>query len=356
MQTFKCQVSAACLLFLLATTVSCFSGVRDHDGFRDRWKERRQRADVVCDRFIPEIKKGYGAEGPYEMDIKTVANPLWDGAQVSVFFPRGFAGRLPVIFFSHAFGASDWELVYPAFIKHMVSQGYIVVFSPYQTIGAGFDGRYATLWKGFENAARQFVDQMDLTRVGFVGHSFGGGATPAMAYNGIINQGWGKNGAFLYILAPWYSFQINSAQMREFPNHVVLLMQVYDRDHINDHRMAIDIYRSIMLPDHQKHFQIIHSEIINGCELVADHASPARNPSLRLKQYAVFRPFDAVADYVFGDSGEENQFLSQAILSAAEGQYQPIRAIRNPEPRAEEKRYLFPWSSDKNPRRSMTRW
>ena len=72
-----------------------------------------------------------------------------------------------------------------------------MVFSPYQTVGASVGERYSVLWKGFELSVQKFGDQMDMTRAGFVGHSFGGGATPAMAYNkGLAKKGWGKKAAF----------------------------------------------------------------------------------------------------------------------------------------------------------------
>lgn len=309
-------------------------------------------ANSACRGIIPEIKRGYGAEGPYGYVVKTVASPAWAGHYVSIFFPVGLVGRLPVIFFSHGFGATDWKRVYAPFMRHMVSREYIVVYSPYETFGSTNE-RYSTLWKGFEAAVQNFGERMDLSRVGFVGHSFGGGATPEMAYRGFVKNKWGKKGAFIYMLAPWYSFQITQEQLRSFPRNIVFVEQVYDKDKINDHRMAIDIYRNIRLPESRKYFQVVRSEKIGDCELEADHSTPGRNPSLYLKQYSVFRTFDALADYAFNGNRNAKEVLLGKNQSA---QYHPVIDERNPEPKIPQQNYHFSWDSGKNPRRPLEKW
>ncbi|HDK17602.1 MAG TPA: alpha/beta hydrolase [Nitrospirae bacterium] len=357
---FKKQIGMSVLLafVILVCTTSCFSGIRER--LQDRIQSRNGKTSVgtnsACDDLIPKITKGYGSNGPYDMDIKTISNPLWKRKKISVFFPKGVSDQRPVIFFSHGFGGTDWKYAYAPFIRHMVSRGYIVIFSPYQTLRATSDERYATLWNGFELAVQQFGSQMDLTRVGFVGHSFGGGATPAMAIKGLVDKGWGKKSAFMYMLAPWYSLQITSDKLRQLPGHVVLIVQVYDKDDMNDHRMAIDIFRNIQLPDKQKHFMVVRSENINGCEIVADHATPSRNPSLSLKQYGLFKPFDAVADYVFNGNSEGNKVISDISSTSEKGVYQPVYIEDNPEPLIPQKNYRFPWNDKKNVRRSLENW
>ncbi len=351
-------VIVVCAFVIISSTTSCFSGLRDRlkERIENRISERSAGTSSACDNLVPGINKGYGSEGPYDMDIKTISNPLWKGKQISVFSPKGASDQRPVIFFSHGFGATDWEHSYTPFIRHMVSRGYIVVFSPYQTVGASFDERYATLWNGFELAVKNYGRHMDLTRVGFVGHSFGGGATPAMAHKGLVDKGWGKNSAFMFMMAPWYSFQITPEELRQFPKNTVLLIQIYDKDDVNDHRMAIDIYRSLSLPKDNKHFLMVRSKSINGCEIVADHATPNRNPSLRLKQYAVFLPFDALSDFVFkGNSKGNDVILGSRLPSEKEG-YQPLATETDPAPGVSEKNYKFPWSKKTNPRRSLENW
>ena len=361
----KTAITVILSIFLvLALTPACSSGVRDRESIRERFSKRLEErkqgrlkrekpASAKCDGSIPRIHTGYGANGSFDMEMQTLKNPLWSKEKVTVIFPKGSNKKNPVIFFSHAYGAKDWNFSYDDFISHIVSKGYIVVYSPYQTLRADFNERYATIWKGFELAAAQFKERMDLGRVGFVGHSFGAGATPAMANKGLLEKNWGKNGAFMYILAPWYSFQMTPEKFNQFPKHTVLIVQVYDKDETNDHRMAIDIYRNIKLPEENKHFQMIKSESINGCELIADHITPSRNPSMALRQYAVFRPFDAVSDYTFNGNSNGKHFLSSINSSSRNIEYQPVQLVKNPKPEYPEKNYIFPWDNKKNPRRSL---
>ena len=95
----KIVISAMVALFIFVNSTTCHSWWRDNGGLIERWKERRkerkQRNDngtivstiTDCENSIPEITEGYGAEGPFDMDIRTIRNPLWKRKEVSVFFP-----------------------------------------------------------------------------------------------------------------------------------------------------------------------------------------------------------------------------------------------------------------------------
>lgn len=302
-----------------------------------------------CDRLIPAIRSGYGANGPYQMSSSTLPNPGLRRKPVQVFFPQGANGRLPVIFFSHGFGPGKWQS-YADLIRHMVSRGYIVVFSSYAEAFTSIDGRYNSLWQGFQAAADKYADRMDLTRVGFVGHSFGGGATPAMAYRGFVQHGWGRQGAFMMELAPWYMYQMSDQQLEQFPSDVFQVTEVYEQDDTNDHRIAVDIYTHTHMTD--RYFLLAHSANINGCPVTADHTTPGRNTSLRQKQYAVFRPFDALADAAFNASAAARAALLDMTQPDINGAYQPLSLELQPAPLHAESYYRFPWSGKDNPRRS----
>jgi hypothetical protein len=300
------------------------------------------------DGLISAITTGYGADGPYQMQIESIGNPGLRRKPVQVFFPEGAPGKRPVIFFSHGFGPGKWEF-YSGLIRHMVSRGYIVVYSTYAEAFTSMDGRYDTLWRGFQAAANAFGDRMDLGRVGFVGHSFGGGATPAMAYRGIVQHGWGQHGAFTMELAPWYVYQMDNQQLGQFPADVLQVTEVYEQDDTNDHRMAVDIYAHTHMAG--RYYLLVHSASINGCAVKADHATPGRNTSLRQKQYAVFRPFDALADAAFNASAAARIALAGMAQPAADGAYQPLSLEMRPAPLQPESYYRYPWSGKDNPRR-----
>ncbi|NOY53041.1 MAG: hypothetical protein GXP58_05395 [Deltaproteobacteria bacterium] len=351
---------AAGLIFSSAGADNCYAFRRLFGRFRGMEKEHKGRGTQQgksCDSMIPAIIEGYGTDGPWGMETETITNPLWSRKKVSVFFPRGMEGKTPVIFFSHGFGATDWRRAYEPLIRHMVSRGYIVIYSPYPTIRADIKKRYKTLWKGFELAVKRYDNRMDLTHVVFAGHSFGGGATPAMAYKGLVEKGWGRKGALLFIMAPWYSFDISPEKLRALSSMPILtVIQVYDRDQINDHRMAIDIYRNMQFPKGKTYFQVVRSLEINGCKLIADHATPGRNPSIRLKQYTVFKAFDAAADYLFHGKTTGEKVLEDPDSGGTKGSIQPILPEQNPEPEKPEDTYRFPWHGKKNPRIRLEKW
>ncbi len=307
---------------------------------------RRPPADAACDAGIPAITAGYGANGPYAMDEESTPNPAMR-QPVEVFFPRGAAGRVPVIFFSHGFGPGVWQ-AYRDLITHLVSRGYAVVYSSYPVLNATMDERYGDLWAGFAAAASHFAGRLDLTRVGFVGHSFGGGATPAMAAHGVLEHGWGSAGAFAAELAPWYSYQITNERLAALAARVTTLVEVYDRDVTNDPRMAIDLYAHAA--SGTRYFFSVASADVQGCQLTADHSTPGRNPSLVQKQYGVFRPLDALADAVFDHSAAARDSLGRMGRPAPAGAYQPLREETDPAPADAGRRYQWPWINSRNPR------
>jgi hypothetical protein len=302
---------------------------------------------AACDRVLPAITSGYGADGSYATDMQSVDNPAFGRKPVLVFLPRGAQGKRPVIFFSHGYGPGKWDS-YAALIRHWVSRGDIVVFSSYPALFSSNDKRYDALWSGFAAAADKFGASMDLGHVGFAGHSFGGGATPAMAYHGLVEKGWGKQGAFIAELAPWYSYRITEAQWHQFPAQVLQLVEVYDRDEINDHRMAIDSYKSSHIAN--QYFFLVHSVNADGCQINADHATPGRNPSLRLKQYGVFRPLDALADLAFTGSTAAREALATMGANTPDAGYPVLATESQPAPVQPESYYKYAWSSSENPR------
>jgi acetyl esterase/lipase len=291
----------------------------------------------------PAITSGYGADGPYKIETKALANPGDGQDQMTIYLPQGAPGPRPVVFFGHGFGPGRTE-TYADIIRHMVSKGDIVVFSTYPMRGVTVDQRYDSLWQGFEAAAAQFSGQMDLSRVAFVGHSFGAGAVPAMAYKGLVEKHWGKNGAFLMELAPWYAYQITDAKIAALPAKAVQFIEVYDNDEVNDHRMAIDLYKASRAAD--RFYFLVQSDA--ACGFTANHATPGRNESALQKQYAVSRPFDALADWVF--SGNAAARTALARMGEPAPGYQALRRFDAPTPDHPEGFYRSPWTDPKNPR------
>jgi hypothetical protein len=337
------RFSKSCVMLLF---IGCTAGMNMIASAND------SEDDNSCDKILPTITSGYGADGPYAMESESLRNPEFRRKSVRVFMPKGGEGKRPVIFFSHGYGPNRWEN-YTNLFEHLVSRGYIVIYSTYPALFANNAERYKALWAGFKAATEKFNDRMDLSRVGFLGHSFGGGATPAMAYLGFVKNGWGKVGGFMMEMAPWYIFDMSPKRWRQIPDNIVQVVQVYDKDDVNDHRMAIAIFKHSLMK--RKYYFLLRSQKVDGCSIIADHTTPSRTEFLRLQRYGLFKPLDALADCTFNHAETACTALAAMGKQQNSSGYHPLIAIKQPNPAEPESFYKFSWNNDENPQRS-TNW
>lgn len=236
----------------------------------------------------------------------------------------------------------------------MAKKGYAIVFVPYQTNGVSVENRYENLLAGFRKAARDYPDIIDTTRVGFMGHSFGGGASFATAYRCFTDNGWGQNGRFIHSSAPWYSYNISQAEMQSFPADTKLIVEVYDDDTVNDHRMAADVFTAINIPVAEKDFIKVKTDTLNGYVYSTGHDLPTTYAGFdAMDYYAYFRLVDALCDYTFTGSlaGKDvalgNGSAAQVTMPTG---LQNLEQTDAPVVTYEESRYGFPCSAVANPR------
>ncbi|PZR05270.1 MAG: hypothetical protein DI536_32620 [Archangium gephyra] len=196
------------------------------------------RCTTALDRLPRHCDRGATCRKPWHhrptrRPVETLANPRPTNAgDITIFRPTGLT-NVPVIFFSHAFGATNPDS-YRDLFEVLASNGYAVVHVPYPLRPPGntpVDERYQVLWTGFVTARAHDTTTFDMTRVGFVGHSFGGGATPELARRGYVDQTWGSNGRFMFIMAPWYSWGTGYDTL---PADTRTVIQVYADDEAND--------------------------------------------------------------------------------------------------------------------------
>ncbi|MFO0754745.1 MAG: hypothetical protein U0411_15630 [Thermodesulfovibrionales bacterium] len=294
------------------------------------------------------ISADYGEEGPYSMTYEQFENTAWTvaagGTKVTVFYPKGLSSPAPVLFWAHGFGGTNWTGV-RSLITHMVSRGFVVVHSPYPSSGTDVPGRYQIMWNGFQMAAERYASKMNLKKVGFLGHSFGGGAVPAMAWKALNEQGWGTQGVFLFMLAPWYVYNMTDAQLASFPARTKMVIQVYNEDTVNDHRMAVDIFNSTTsIPLSEKAY---YNGVPGAVEPV-DHTVPSDREVNELDHLLVRRSLDALIDYSFTIS---DPCGGKSFAVDGQGDRFQHTVTKNPSPVAAESTYQWPWSSYSNPRR-----
>lgn len=210
------------------------------------------------------------------------------------------------------------------------------------------------------DAVRALPHRFDTTRVGFYGHSFGGGALPYLAYQLLVGDAWGSRGKFLLISAPWYSFRLGDSTLRSFPRNCPLVTMVYDEDVVNDHRLGMDVFRNIAIPDSLKDFLVVRSDSIDGYVYQADHNLPGQNNPVGAEYDAfdsrvVFRMLDALADLGFENSPAGRRVAlggGDSAQVALGGGLAPLEHLDQPVTTYPKDRYQWPCDTAFNPRRS----
>lgn len=301
---------------------------------------------------ISKPTSGYGADGTYSVATQSFANPNYVGQNIVIYYPAGITTPVPTIFYSHAFGGYNPNNI-SGFLNFVAKKGYAVVFVPYQTTGVTVQDRYNNLLSGFKKAVHDYPNLLDTTKVGFVGHSFGGGASFANAYNCFTALNWGQSGRFIFAMAQWYSYNISQTELQSFPANVKLLTIVYENDVTNDQRMANDVFNTINISSSEKDYLRVKSDTISGYIYTADHVVPNNSAFNALDYYAYYRLFDAMCDYVFNSSlagkdvalgnGSTNQ------ISMPGGLHNLIHSDA-PSFANAQSTYQYPCSSSENPR------
>ncbi|ACU57649.1 alpha/beta hydrolase [Chitinophaga pinensis] len=300
---------------------------------------------------------GYGKDGSYTVAKVSFASPTYAGKQVEIFYPKEATGSRPVIFYSHPYGGEE-SAYNIGLYEFIAKKGYAVVFAPYPTTGVTVDERYNTLWQSFKAAVKNHPEIIDTRKVGFMGHSFGGGASFALGYRAFTKEGWGKDGRFIFSMAQWYSYQLPDSQLQRFPANTKLITQVYNDDVTNDHRMAIDVFKQINIPATEKDFILVKKSVLSSYTYTAAHDLPnTRSAYDAYDYYVIYRLLDAMIDYSFnGNTAAKNVALGngsaeQVTLPSYRGQaLTPLEVTDNPSPSFLQSKYTFPCNSAENPR------
>jgi len=173
------------------------------------------------------------------------------------------------VILAHGYGGSASE-VYQGLIDHLVSNGFVVVFQGYPL---AFDPphKYQVVDTGVDQAVAA-SGRLDTTRVGVVGHSFGGGMVPWLTQR-VAARGWGAAATWAVMFAPWYALQVGTGPIA-MPAHARAVVVAYQEDVFVDARIGIEIYRSLDLPASQRTHVMVLSDARHSPPMVADHLGP----------------------------------------------------------------------------------
>ena len=285
--------------------------------------------------YAPPTNGDYGGPGPFNVYSNSFINPVYPTATsgqtltVSVFHPTATINpSLPTIFFAHGWtdpigNAAD----YSALLTNLASQGYNVVFSPYEGgTSPNIPLRFDELASGFEAAVTNYG--LNTAQVGFAGHSYGGGFLPAVILHEMMGKAdkpfplqppnpghaWGGAAAFFFSMAPGYAYDgagdtdVSGSQTILFPTNLNVIEQSFNDDQtFVDPRLAIDIFYNCTTLNGQKDFLTVYGDSHGTPAQVANHFLPNTGSgvtSTSLQAWAIFRHLDALAAYAF--TGETN--------------------------------------------------
>ncbi len=239
--------------------------------------------------------------------VDSIHHPRCEELKVYFFRSKNVTTPCPTIYFCHGIGATHPEY-YDILIDYIVSHNVNVCYSTCQPVKAAVFPRdaYTQLWRGFVAGHRKWEDFIDDKQVGFVGHSYGGGAAVHMAWRAVHKRNWGSKGCFVYTMAPWYCHKMNKKRFGDFPSHTILVTQVYEDDHTNDYRMAQDIFNSFLMPDDRKCFITVFSAKKDSINVPAGHSVPVVEDENRyLGRHVVYPVIDSLLFYAFNEPFEE---------------------------------------------------
>ena len=308
-------------------------------------------AQQYNDPNFPAPASGYGSNGSHTFVTESFTNPNFVGHPIKIYHPSDITIPVPTIFYSHAFGGTNPDNI-AGVLEFIAKKGYAVVFVPYQTANAvTVTERYETLIAGFRLAAKNYPATIDTSKVGFLGHSFGGAASFAIAHQ-LFSDGWGTKGRFIYALAQWYAYNLSADDLASFPPNTNVLFEIFNDDITNDHRMAIDIFNHITVPADQKDFVLVSSSTVNGYTYIADHALPNISAAYdALDYYAYYRLLDGLCDYTFNgnlngkDTALGHGSIAQVTMPAGMGNLQQFNKPTTTYP---QDRYTFPCDDEQN--------
>ena len=296
---------------LLALLLACAAGA---------WRPPPAVADGALPAQPAPPASGWGSDKtPYAKAVEQVIeNPAAPSHKVHLFRPEGARGEateppkaLPVVLFAHGFGASTPE-PYRAWLEHIAREGTLVVYPVYPALeGKGRPSRYDVLWAGLEAGIAAFSAgggiKPDTARMGFMGHSFGGGAVPAIAARAAA-RGYGQEATWIECLAPWYD--LDRGAWASISPKALLLAVAFCDDRVCDPSTAASFVKSATtVPAAQKSIVMFVSDAHGKPALKADHMTPLTWMGVdALDTWGTWRLDDALRTYALTGSPEAKAF------------------------------------------------
>lgn len=162
-----------------------------------------------CAAGPPQPPTGPGSNTPCARSDAQLTNPGVPANAIYVAYPTGSAStplmggtcgdvRRPVVDLVHG-DLDSFNWVYEGVINHFARTGNIVVMATYASDIANVQGSADAALQALAPAVPQ-LQRRDLSHVGLIGHSLGGGMLPWVTQQ-VVARGWGSAGLWMFSLA-----------------------------------------------------------------------------------------------------------------------------------------------------------
>jgi pimeloyl-ACP methyl ester carboxylesterase len=159
-----------------------------------------------------------------------------------------------------------------------------------------------------DSVVDQFSPIIDTSKVGYVGHSEGGGFVFYLARE---RPNWGTQGRFIFSIAAWWGFHLPETGNVNYPSNTNLIVQVNHYDNGTDPRQNIDFLLHNTIPVERKTYLYLPGD----AEHTADHGvsySMFENGHYTydaLEQVGLYRPLESLMHYSFGDDDPQWKWI-----------------------------------------------
>ncbi len=260
---------------------------------------------------LPELTGDqYGAMGEHPVRKISINSP-WpayadkDYLKVDLIVPADMTGKRPTVFFITGYSIYHSESYY-SLLYFIASQGYNCVFVPHEQTNPDFQPDL--LLTILDGVVDKFAPIIDTTRVGYVGHSEGGGLIFYLAKD---RPQWGTNGRFLFSLAAWWGFNLPETGNVEYPPNTNMIVQMGDPalDTGTDPRQNIDLLLHNNIPAARKTYLYLPGDAVHPATHRLSYSSDIDigGPGLQggiahfnaLQQVGLLRPLESLMRYSF---------------------------------------------------------
>jgi len=284
---------------------------------------------------IPELTGGwYGAMGEHPVKKVSIANPAYpDGIDdddgnhyslnVDLYLPADMTGKRPTVFFIAGWHVYHSE-TYRSLLYFIASQGFNCVYVPYHHPDP--TNNPDLLLNILDRVVADFAPIIDTTRIGYMGHSEGGGLAFYLAKD---RPQWGTNGRFIFSLAAWWGFNLPATGNVDYPSNTNMIVQMYNPDYDTgtDPRQNIDFLLHNNIPAKRKTYLYLPGDADHISDHGVSYSDVAANGEYiydALEQVGIYRPLESLMRYSFEndtqwkkiglpDDGDENYNVEYQI-------------------------------------------